>query len=78
MPYTYAQRKRPQGQTQAPPAQTAAAGPVSVTRMARTAGAGNPAGLESDMRERMTNTFGDLSSVRDYQAPAATGRTQAP
>lgn len=70
MSYTYAQRKRPQGQTQAPPAQTAAEGPVSAPLRADTAGAGNADGLASAMQERMTNTFGDLSAVKSYRPPS--------
>ena len=75
MSYTYDQRKRPQGQTNAPPARTAGTGPVSVSLRADASGTGNAEALASAMRERMTRTFGDLSAVRDYQPPV---RTHAP
>ena len=69
MSYTYDQRKRPQGQTNAPPARTATAGPVSAPLRADTAGAGDPSALETAMQERMSRTFGDLSAVKNYQPP---------
>ena len=77
MSYTYDQRKRPQGQTNATSAQASAARPVSAPLRADTAGAGDPSALETAMRERMNRTFGDLDAVKNYRPPAQT-KTPAP
>ena len=75
MSYTYAQRKRPQGQQTAEPEQTAAPGPgmdALMAGMARPSAAqkGRPFDLDAAMKAKMENAFGDLSAVRLYESRA--------
>ncbi len=74
MSYTYDRRKRPQGQQAGEPERTTAPGPGMEAPMSGRAAPGPAAqdrsfDLDAAMRERMTNTFGDLSALRDWQPP---------
>ena len=75
MSYTYDQRKRPQGQPAAEPAQTAAPGPdmnalMSGRAAPSAAQKGQPFDLDAAMKTKMENAFGDLSAVKFYKSQA--------
>ena len=77
MPYTYQQRKRPQGPQNTAPERTNAPGPGFNALMPGTSAPQNGPSFDLDaaMQARMASTFGDLSAVRNYTPPV---REQAP
>ncbi len=86
MGYTYEQRKRPHGPQNTAPERTNAPGPGHNALMPGTAATQNGPSFDLDgaMQARMTDTFGDLSAVRNYtppeksQAPVPTGPYTGP
>ena len=77
MSYTYEQRKRPQEPQKTATERTAAPGPGHNALIPETAiPQDSPSfDLAGAMQARMTNTFGDLSAVRNYTPPE---KTQVP
>ena len=71
MGYAYDQRKQPKVPQNTEPERTNAPGPVfsAPNPGASIPPAGPSFDLNAAMRERMANTFGDLSAVRDYTPP---------
>ena len=73
MSYTYAQRKRPQGQNE-PAAEHTAPGPGLNALMAGTARPsaaqkGRPIEMDAAIKAKMEHAFGDLSAVKLYESP---------